>query len=49
MGAFTTFSTFKMENFNMINSGEGKTSVIYMGLSYPLGIGSAWLGFYIGI
>ncbi|WP_200967487.1 fluoride efflux transporter FluC [Insulibacter thermoxylanivorax] len=49
MGAFTTFSTFKMENFNMINSGEGKTSVIYMGLSYLLGIGSAWLGFYIGI
>lgn len=48
MGAFTTFSTFKLESVNLVRQGDGKTSILYMGLTYILGIGAAWLGFLAG-
>lgn len=46
MGAFTTFSTFKMESVNLLRRGRGKTSLLYMGLTYVLGIGAAALGYW---
>lgn len=48
MGAFTTFSTFKLESVNLFRHGDGKTSILYMSLTYLLGIGAAWLGFLAG-
>lgn len=48
MGAFTTFSTFKLESVNLFRQGHGKTGILYMGLTYLLGIGAAWLGFWAG-
>lgn len=47
MGAFTTFSTFKLESVNLFRRGEGKTTLLYMGMTYLLGIGAAWLGYLI--
>lgn len=44
MGAFTTFSTFKWESLNLFKGGKWKTGLLYLGLSYVLGIGAAWLG-----
>ena len=49
MGAFTTFSTFKLEILNLFKRDEGKASLLYMGLTYLLGIGAAWLGFRAGM
>jgi len=49
MGAFTTFSTFKLESVNLFRWGEGKTSLLYMGMTYLLGIGAAWLGLGVGM
>ncbi|WP_188624071.1 fluoride efflux transporter FluC [Caldalkalibacillus thermarum] len=47
IGAFTTFSTFKLESVNLFRRGEGKTSLLYMRMTYLLGIGAAWLGYLI--
>jgi len=44
MGAFTTFSTFKMESLSLFRRGKGAAALMYMALSYGLGIGAAWLG-----
>jgi CrcB protein len=49
MGAFTTFSTFKLESFNLYRRRERAAVLLYMGLMYGLGIGAAWLGFRIGL
>jgi CrcB protein len=49
MGAFTTFSSFKLETMNLFKRGEGKVGLLYMGLTYLLGIGAAWLGFRMGM
>lgn len=48
MGAFTTFSTVKLENIKLFKLGERKTAILYIGLTYLLGIGSAWIGFLVG-
>ena len=48
MGAFTTFSTFKLENIQLILNKKWNTQVIYLVLSYLLGISLAFLGVIIG-
>jgi CrcB protein len=48
MGAFTTFSTFKQESIQLHAKKKGKVLFVYLVLSYVLGIGLAFLGFYIG-
>ena len=48
MGAFTTFSTFKLESVNLFRHGDGKTGILYVGLTYVLGIGAAWMGYWVG-
>ena len=50
MGAFTTFSTFKLENIQLLQTkGNGKTLVLYLGLSYTFGILLAFIGIKLGI
>jgi fluoride exporter len=45
MGAFTTFSTFKLELVQLWQSKEKKASVLYFILSYVLGIALATIGY----
>ena len=45
MGAFTTFSTFKLELVQLWLSKEKRASVLYLFLSYVLGIGLATIGY----
>jgi len=48
MGAFTTFSTFKWESLRLMASGQRKIGLLYMGLTYLLGVGAAWCGLFLG-
>ncbi|PFE05703.1 fluoride efflux transporter CrcB [Bacillus cereus] len=48
MGAFTTFSTFKFELVQLIHKREGQKALLYLVMSYIIGIFCAFLGFYIG-
>jgi fluoride exporter len=48
MGAFTTFSTFKVENVQLLALGKWKISSIYLGVSYTFGILLAFLGIKLG-
>jgi len=48
MGAFTTFSTFKVENMNLYRNRKHKTMFWYLGLSYIVGVFLAFVGFVIG-
>ena len=48
LGAFTTFSTFKMENLAMIKEKRHRASFYYILLSYGLGILLAFAGYCIG-
>lgn len=43
-GSFTTFSTFAMENLNLLSQREIFTSFIYVALSVIIGIAAAWFG-----
>lgn len=45
MGAFTTFSTYKLELVQLWQSKEKQASVLYFILSYVLGIALAALGY----
>jgi len=47
LGGFTTFSTFAMEAFLLIEDGETGYAVIYLALSVTLGLSAALLGAYI--
>ena len=47
LGGFTTFSTFAMEAFLLIEEGETKFAVIYLTLSVFLGLSAALLGAYL--
>jgi len=46
-GGFTTFSTFALENINMIESGKIFPAILYTSLSIILGLMSVFLGMYI--
>lgn len=48
MGAFTTFSTFKLETVQLIESSEKKLAFVNVLLTYTGGITLAFLGFLIG-
>ncbi|ENQ3104405.1 camphor resistance protein CrcB [Bacillus sp. 491mf] len=48
MGAFTTFSTYQLELIQLIHKREGQKALLYFVMSYVIGIGIAFLGFYVG-
>ncbi|WP_413305659.1 fluoride efflux transporter CrcB [Bacillus sp. 1P10SD] len=48
MGAFTTFSTFKLENIQLHVKGKMKVIVLYLAISYTCGILLAFLGIRVG-
>lgn len=48
MGAFTTFSTYKLEIVQLIHNREGQKALLYLVISYMMGISAAFLGFYFG-
>jgi CrcB protein len=45
LGGYTTFSTFALENFNLIRDGELKIALWNIGLSNVVGIGLVFVGF----
>jgi CrcB protein len=45
MGAFTTFSTFKVELVDLMKAHKWRSSIIYMGLSYAVGVMLAYIGY----
>lgn len=48
MGAYTTFSTFNVENLQLARNKEWKTLIFYLGASYSLGILLAYAGYEAG-
>ncbi|MEZ4853823.1 fluoride efflux transporter CrcB [Flavobacterium sp.] len=46
-GGFTTFSTFGLENYTLIQSGNISTSLLYTSLSIIIGILFVTLGIYL--
>lgn len=46
-GGFTTFSTFGLENYSFIQSGNLTTSLLYMAFSIIVGILFVGLGIYL--
>jgi fluoride exporter len=47
LGGFTTFSSFSLENLNLLRAGEGRAAILYMLLSNVLGIGMAFGGYFL--
>jgi fluoride exporter len=45
LGGFTTFSTFALENFNLIRDGERNIALINIIVSNVFGIGLVFIGF----
>ncbi len=48
-GSFTTFSTFSLENAQMIEKGDWSIMILNILLQVVLGIGLAWSGLFIGL
>lgn len=48
IGSFTTFSTFSVENIQLIQSGHVFTAVYYSLLSLAGGLVMSWIGFRLG-
>lgn len=48
LGAFTTFSTFSLENINMLHDGEFTRAGLYILVSNVAGIALAFVGFTVG-
>jgi CrcB protein len=48
MGAFTTFSTFKLENIQLHANRNWKVMIPYLGISYTIGILLAFVGIKLG-
>lgn len=48
LGAFTTFSTFSMETFNLIQAGEMAKAFINMFINVFLCLGATWIGVIAG-
>lgn len=44
-GGFTTFSTFSLENIQLLQTGKIATALLYSFISLATGIGACWLGF----
>jgi CrcB protein len=47
MGAFTTFSTFKLESMNLLKNGKAIVWLFYTLLSYTLGLLFVYIGYSI--
>lgn len=45
LGSFTTFSTFKAENISLVQARENRQFIIYLFLTYTIGILFAFIGF----
>ena len=45
LGAFTTFSTFNLENFHLLRDGEYGMTLVNVGLSNGAGIAFVFVGF----
>lgn len=43
-GGYTTFSTFSLENIQLIQNNQMVTAVLYMTLSIIVGVMATWLG-----
>ena len=48
LGAFTTFSTFSMETFNLVEAGEITKAFMNILLSVALCLGATWIGVIVG-
>ncbi|WHY74074.1 fluoride efflux transporter CrcB [Fictibacillus enclensis] len=48
MGAFTTFSTLKLENIHFYRKKQWNVLILYLSLSYIVGILAALAGFVLG-
>ncbi|HDR7621432.1 TPA: fluoride efflux transporter CrcB [Bacillus mycoides] len=48
MGAFTTFSTFKLESIQLFNRKNYRVLLIYLSTTYIIGITFAFLGMKLG-
>lgn len=48
LGAFTTFSTFSIETFNLIEQAEIGKAVLNMAISVFACVAAAWLGVILG-
>ncbi len=48
LGGFTTFSSFSIETFNLIEQGAHLKALANMALSLALCVGGTWLGVIIG-
>ena len=44
LGAFTTFSTFSLETFNLLADGATIPGLLNMAANLSLGLGAVWLG-----
>ncbi|UZJ77499.1 fluoride efflux transporter CrcB [Fictibacillus sp. KU28468] len=48
IGSFTTFSTFTVENIQLLQTGRTATAFLYIILSLIGGLVMSWLGFLLG-
>ncbi|OGF45449.1 MAG: hypothetical protein A2452_08790 [Candidatus Firestonebacteria bacterium RIFOXYC2_FULL_39_67] len=46
LGGFTTFSSFSLENLNLLRDGEVKTAVLYILITNIAGVGLAFGGYF---
>lgn len=48
LGGFTTYSSFNLETFRMLQHGQLLLAVLYAGLTFTSCLAVAWLGWTIG-
>jgi CrcB protein len=48
LGAYTTFSTFSLETFRLIEDGAGRSALVNVALSLVLGLAAVWVGVLAG-
>lgn len=48
LGGFTTFSSFSIETFNLIEQGSWAKAMVNMGASLMLCVGATWIGVILG-
>jgi CrcB protein len=47
LGGFTTFSSFSLENLNLLREGHARIALLYILASNVFGIGLAFAGFFL--
>ena len=47
LGGFTTFSSFSLENLNLLREGHARIALAYIAASNVFGIGLAFAGFFL--